>query len=122
MRKPWDKPSTKIPSLKQTGFFLPGYREREMPLIGIRGLLSQNARAQFIAGAARSRETYEANIKFIEETVRRLERNEVSIDELESLSKEFKAAQQFCNDRLTRIESVVKATLATDERQAGERA
>lgn len=69
-----------------------------------------------------SRETYEANIKFIEETVRRLERNEVSIDELESLSQEFKAAQQFCNDRLTRIESVVKATLATDEGQAGERA
>ncbi|WP_455233594.1 exodeoxyribonuclease VII small subunit [Geopseudomonas aromaticivorans] len=68
-----------------------------------------------------SRDTYEANMQFIEQTLKRLERNEVSIDELETLSREFAAARQFCLDRLARIESVVQATLGTDGEPAGER-
>jgi len=59
-----------------------------------------------------SRTTYEANMAFIEQTVQRLERGEVSIDELESLSHEFAQAKQFCQERLARIESVVKAALS----------
>ncbi|MBM1197655.1 exodeoxyribonuclease VII small subunit [Pseudomonas weihenstephanensis] len=68
-----------------------------------------------------SRETYEANIAFIDQTVKRLERNEVSIDELETLAREFADARKFCTDRLTRIESVVQATLGAEEGQSGER-
>lgn len=40
-----------------------------------------------------SRDTYEANIAFIDQTVKRLERNEVSIDELETLAREFADAR-----------------------------
>jgi len=61
-----------------------------------------------------ARDTYEANIAFIEQTVKRLERNEVSIDELETLAREFAEARTFCADRLSRIETVVQATLGTD--------
>lgn len=68
-----------------------------------------------------SRDTYEANIAFIDQTVKRLERNEVSIDELETLAREFADARKFCTDRLTRIESVVQATLGAEEGQSGER-
>ncbi|WP_047883132.1 exodeoxyribonuclease VII small subunit [Pseudomonas sp. ARP3] len=68
-----------------------------------------------------SRDTYEANIAFIDQTVKRLERNEVSIDELETLAREFADARKFCADRLTRIEGVVQATLGAEEGQAGDR-
>lgn len=68
-----------------------------------------------------SRDTYEDNIAFIDQTVKRLERNEVSIDELETLAREFADARKFCTDRLTRIEGVVQATLSAEEGQAGER-
>jgi len=68
-----------------------------------------------------SRETFEANMAFIDQTVRRLERNEVSIDELETLSRQFAEARQFCMDRLTRIESVVQATLGANTESTGER-
>lgn len=68
-----------------------------------------------------SRETFEANMAFIDQTVRRLERNEVSIDELETLSRQFAEARQFCLDRLTRIESVVQATLGANTESTGER-
>jgi exonuclease VII small subunit len=69
-----------------------------------------------------SRDTYEANIAFIEQTVKRLERNEVSIDELESLAQEFaKASRAFCADRLSRIEQVVQATLGTEGERGIER-
>lgn len=57
----------------------------------------------------------------IDQTVKRLERNEVSIDELETLAREFADARKFCADRLTRIEGVVQATLGAEEGQAGER-
>lgn len=68
-----------------------------------------------------SRDTYEANITFIEETLSRLERNEVSIDELENLATEFAEARSFCTNRLNRIEGVVQATLGAEEGLAGER-
>ena len=68
-----------------------------------------------------SRDTYEANIAFIEQTVKRLERNEVSIDELETLAREFAQARAFCAERLSRIESVVQATLGTEGEQGIER-
>lgn len=69
-----------------------------------------------------ARDTYEANIQFIEQTVMRLERNEVSIDELETLAREFADARAFCAKRLSQIEAVVQATLGTGEGQASERA
>ncbi|WP_137887549.1 exodeoxyribonuclease VII small subunit [Pseudomonas sp. 2FE] len=68
-----------------------------------------------------SRDTYESNIAFIDATVKRLERNEVSIDELETLAREFADARKFCADRLTRIESVVQATLGGDDSQSADR-
>jgi exonuclease VII small subunit len=68
-----------------------------------------------------SRDTYEANIAFIEQTVKRPERNEVSIDELESLAQEFAKARAFCADRLSRIEQVVQATLGTEGERGIER-
>lgn len=68
-----------------------------------------------------TRDTYEANRAFIELTVKRLERNEVSIDELETLAREFADARKICLDRLARIESEVQATLSTEQGQAGER-
>ena len=42
------------------------------------------------------RATYEENMAFIEDTVKRLEQNQVGIDELESLAREFAGARQFC--------------------------
>lgn len=45
----------------------------------------------------------------------------MSIDELETLAREFADARKFCADRLTRIEGVVQATLGAEEGQAGER-
>lgn len=68
-----------------------------------------------------SRDTYEANITFIEETLSRLERNEVSIDELENLASDFADARKFCADRLERIEGIVQKTLGAEEGLAGER-
>lgn len=68
-----------------------------------------------------SRDTYEANIKFIDETVKRLESNQVGIDELETLARDFAAARKFCSERLSRIESAVQATLGSDEGNSGDR-
>lgn len=61
------------------------------------------------------RDTYQTNMAFIEETVQRLERGQVTIDELETLAPEFAKAQQFCMKRLTSIESIVQKTLKTSE-------
>ncbi|MDG1581024.1 exodeoxyribonuclease VII small subunit [Pseudomonas sp. GOM6] len=60
------------------------------------------------------RTTYQQNMEFIEQTVKRLEQNEVGIDELETLATEFSQAVKFCGDRITRIEGVLQQTLQGD--------
>lgn len=61
------------------------------------------------------RTTYEQNMAFIDSTLKRLERNEVGIDELETLAHEFSAARKFCQERIARIESVLQQTLQSDQ-------
>ena len=63
------------------------------------------------------RATYEENMAFIDDTVKRLEQNQGGIDELESLAREFASARQFCLERITRIESVLAQTLQGDQVQ-----
>ncbi len=63
------------------------------------------------------RQSWEENCKFIEETVARLDRNEVCIDELEGLAIKFADARRACEDRLTRIEQSVQSTLASEQTQ-----
>lgn len=63
------------------------------------------------------RTTYEENMAFIDQTVKRLEQNQVGIDELETLAREFASARQFCLERITRIESVLQQTLQGDQVQ-----
>lgn len=69
-----------------------------------------------------SRETYDENMRFMEETLGRIERNEVSMDELEPLAKEFAKARAFCTERLDRIEAGLMEALKTDdaEKPAGQ--
>jgi len=57
------------------------------------------------------RETYEQHMAFINETVARLERNEVGIDELEELARKFAESREYCLSRLNSIEGVLTATL-----------
>lgn len=65
-----------------------------------------------------SRDTYDANMQFMEQTLRRIEQNDVSIDELETLAVEFAKARDFCQQRLTRIEAGLQNALRTDVAQA----
>lgn len=61
------------------------------------------------------RQTYEQNMQFMEDTLRRIEANSVSIDELETLAGEFAKAREFCASRLTRIETVLQDTLKSGD-------
>ncbi len=63
------------------------------------------------------RTTYEENMAFINTTVQRLERNEVGIDELETLARDFASARKFCLERITRIEAVLQQTLHDEQVQ-----
>lgn len=58
-----------------------------------------------------ARETYEENMQFLSSTLARLERGEVGIDELETLSTEFAAAESKCRERLARIEAIAQESL-----------
>lgn len=62
-------------------------------------------------------ETYDASMTFMQQTLERLERNEVSMDELEPLAKEFAEARKFCAERLDRIEKGLTEALSSDETQ-----
>lgn len=64
------------------------------------------------------RETYEENMQFMEDTLKRIEQNSVSIDELETLASEFAQARQFCAERLTRIETALQDALQVGEQAA----
>lgn len=64
------------------------------------------------------RTTYEQHMQFIDSTVKRLERGQVSIDELEELAKEFSASRAFCAQRISRIEAVLQQTLASEQGNA----
>ncbi|WP_312483355.1 exodeoxyribonuclease VII small subunit [Pseudomonas sp.] len=57
------------------------------------------------------RATYEENAAFIKATVERLERGEVSIDELESIAAQMSQSFQFCQDRLAKTRQVVAETM-----------
>ena len=61
------------------------------------------------------RTTYEEHMHFMENTLKRIDNNEVGMDELETLATEFAKSRQFCAERLTRIETALQVTL-----QAGE--
>lgn len=58
-----------------------------------------------------ARTTIEENMAFMQTTLQRIERNEVSIDELEPLAAEFAEARKFCNERLAKIETGLQETL-----------
>lgn len=60
------------------------------------------------------RTTYKQHMEFIEQTVKRLEQNEVGIDELETLATEFSQSVKYCGERITRIEGVLQQTLQGD--------
>jgi len=62
-----------------------------------------------------TRDTYEANMQFMEDTLKRIEQNNLSIDELETVAVEFAQARKFCAERLTRIEASLQETLKTEE-------
>lgn len=57
------------------------------------------------------RETYEQHMAFINDTVKRLEANQVGIDELEDLARKFAESREYCLQRLSSIEGVLSATL-----------
>ena len=57
------------------------------------------------------RETYEQHMAFINETVARLESNQVGIDELEELARKFAESREYCLQRLSNIERVLTETL-----------
>lgn len=61
------------------------------------------------------RDTYEQHMAFINQTVGRLERNEVGIDELEELSRKFAESREYCLSRLNAIEGVLAATLGGEQ-------
>lgn len=61
------------------------------------------------------RSSFEQNIDFLDRTVKRLEDNQVGIDELETLAPEFAKARRACLDRLTRIEAVLQETLQPEQ-------
>jgi exonuclease VII small subunit len=61
------------------------------------------------------RETYEQHMSFINETVARLEANQVGIDELEGLARQFAESRQYCLERLSSIEGVLSATLGGEQ-------
>lgn len=61
------------------------------------------------------RTTYEQNMDFLDRTVKRLEDNQVGIDELETLAPEFAKARKACMDRISRIEAVLQQTLQPDQ-------
>lgn len=61
-----------------------------------------------------ARTTIEENMAFMQTTLQRIERNEVSIDELEPLAAEFAEARNFCNERLAKIEAGLQETLHAD--------
>ncbi len=67
-----------------------------------------------------SRETYDENMQFLESTLGRIERNEVSMDELEPLAKQFTEARKFCAERLDRIEAGLMETLKPEEAPQGQ--
>jgi len=64
------------------------------------------------------RTTYEENMRFMEETLKRIEGNQVGMDELEELSSEFAKARLFCSERLTRIEAALQDSLQIPESTA----
>lgn len=61
------------------------------------------------------RQTYEQHMAFINDTVSRLEANQVGIDELEDLARKFAESREYCLARLSSIESVLSATLGGDQ-------
>lgn len=61
------------------------------------------------------RTTYEQNMDFLDRTVKRLEENQVGIDELETLAPEFAKARKVCMDRIARIEAVLQQTLQPEQ-------
>lgn len=64
------------------------------------------------------RTTYEANAAFIRDTVRKLENGEVTIDELEDLTKDMAVAMKFCQERLARTRQSVAETMKPQSSQA----
>lgn len=57
------------------------------------------------------RVTYEQNASFIRESVERLERGDVSIDELEALATQMSAAFKVCRERLAKTRQMVSETM-----------
>ncbi|MFK4136782.1 exodeoxyribonuclease VII small subunit [Pseudomonas luteola] len=57
------------------------------------------------------RSTYEQNLSFIKANVERLQRGEVSIDELETLTAQMNQALKFCEDRLAKTRLAVAETM-----------
>jgi exonuclease VII small subunit len=62
-----------------------------------------------------SRATYDQNMQFMETVLNKIERNEISMDELEPLAKEFTEARKFCSERLDRIEAGLMEALKTED-------
>lgn len=61
------------------------------------------------------RDTYEEHMHFMEETLKRIDNNEVGMDELETLATQFAESRRFCAERLTRIETALQDTLQVGE-------
>lgn len=66
-----------------------------------------------------SRETYEQNMTFMQEALKRINDNQVGMDELEQLAKEFAQARAFCRDRLAKIEAGLQDVLKEDVAEQG---
>jgi len=64
------------------------------------------------------RTTYEEHMRFMEDTLKRIDNNEVGMDELETLATQFAESRQFCAERLTRIETALQDTLQINEPQS----
>ncbi len=63
------------------------------------------------------RTTYEEHMRFMEDTLKRIDNNEVGMDELETLATEFAKSRQFCAERLTRIETALQNALQPSEEE-----
>lgn len=63
------------------------------------------------------RTTYEDHMRFMEDTLKRIDNNEVGMDELETLATQFAESRRFCAERLTRIETALQEALQVGETQ-----
>lgn len=62
-----------------------------------------------------TRESYTDNMGVIDSTLQRLERNEVTMDEMVETAEAFAQATTFCSSRLDMIEESVKKIFAKPE-------